>query len=189
MTNMFEIPLFFKEYCKYSWPEFINFHIVNSLSPESEYFWDSFPFPNLIKNTVPCHLPFESIYFTYDGKVTLCCRDYDGDLIVGDIRNNSIPEIWNGKKSEAIRKQNINPELLEIDACKRCYQPYSFISELINYYIHYLYYSYLNLPPQNFGELIISFLKKLDSLTNIKDKEILKKTVFNLFNKNRKLQK
>jgi len=175
MTNIYEIPTFFKTYGKYCWPENIRFTLINSLSPDSSYFWETLPFPNLVRKTVPCIMPFKSIIFTYDGKITLCCRDYNGDLVVGDIRNNSIIEIWNGKLSEKIRNQHLISKDLEIELCQECYSPIPFISLITDDFIHSLYYKNPRLSEFEFGERILKLLKDIDNGLKIKDFAFLSK--------------
>ena len=41
-------------------PEQINFWVITGLSPDNSYFKSTFPYPNLIRSEVPCHLPFQS---------------------------------------------------------------------------------------------------------------------------------
>ena len=161
-TNIYEIPIFFEKYGKYCFPENINFAIVNGISPDPSYFRESFPFPNLIRQYIPCHMPFQSVYITYGGKVTLCCRDYDEDVIVGDIQENSLIDIWNGLQADKVRKMHLGQEKMDIRSCKLCYGPYRSISFVINEYIHSLYTYKPNIAAHSFGENIIQLLEKLD---------------------------
>jgi len=39
-----------------------------------------------------------------DGRVCLCCFDYEGKIIFGDLNKNTIREIWNNEKFENTRK-------------------------------------------------------------------------------------
>jgi len=175
MANIYEIPKFFKTYGKYCRPENIRFSFLNSLSPDTSYFWENVPFRNLVRSNVPCLLPFKSISFTYKGEITLCCRDYDGELIVGDINNSSILEIWDGKKSDEIRKQHLNPKNLKIKLCQNCHGYIPFISLFIDEYIHYLYYKYPSLSDSEFGERVILLLKDIEKGWKIKDFSSLSK--------------
>jgi radical SAM protein with 4Fe4S-binding SPASM domain len=125
MVNFHEIPLFFQEFGRYLWVEYMNFWLINGLSPDDTYFFKTFPFPNLIRHSAPCHQPFDSMHFTYDGLATMCCRDYNGDLTVGDIHEKTYDELWNSAEAEAIRAQHVDPETLTNKACKNCYMPYT----------------------------------------------------------------
>ena len=53
-----------------------------------------------------------------DGRVTVCCADYDGKLIVGDTRKESLRDIYNGAKMRALRKSHASGKFPGI--CKTC---------------------------------------------------------------------
>jgi sulfatase maturation enzyme AslB (radical SAM superfamily) len=53
-----------------------------------------------------------------DGRVTICCADYDGNLIVGDARKESLRKIWNGVAIRKLRKEHIAREFPSI--CASC---------------------------------------------------------------------
>lgn len=180
LININELSSFFKVYGKYCFPESINFNLISGLSPDNKYFLETFPFPNLIKKMVPCKMVFTDIYFTYDGKATLCCRDYNGDLIVGNLGKNSIIEIWNGEKAESIREQHLNKNV-NIKCCNQCFGTYSFITPIINNYIHYLYRKYPKLSSEQVGKKILFLLKDMDDAMKKKDKLLLKKNILNYF--------
>ncbi|MFX1446482.1 MAG: radical SAM/SPASM domain-containing protein [Promethearchaeota archaeon] len=185
LTNLYEVLLFFTVFKKYCKPESINFNIVSGLSPDNSYFREAFPFPNLIRKRIPCRDPFYAVHFTYHGEVTLCCEDFNGELIIGDLKKNSLIEIWNGKNSRFIRKQHLNPEELNINACKNCYEPYSFISDITNKFIHYLYYYYHNISEQQFGRILLAMFKDMDKIMINKDKDRLKSMILKFFIKDK----
>jgi len=55
-----------------------------------------------------------------DGKVSMCCFDYEGKEIIGDVSKDSIKNIWNGKsmknKVELLKKRKFESLLL----CAKC---------------------------------------------------------------------
>lgn len=180
-TNINDIPLFFKKFAKYCFPEQINFSLVNGLSPDPSYFQEAFPFPNLISPVVPCHMPFQKVYFTFQGKVTLCCRDYNEELVVGDISMESLIDIWDGRAAEDVREQHLYPDKLKINMCKHCYSPYPSISMLMNEYIHALYSSAPDKSGEQFGKEIIDLLNKLDQCVGDKKFTQLRGTIRSIF--------
>jgi radical SAM protein with 4Fe4S-binding SPASM domain len=180
-SNIYEIPIFFEKYGKYCFPENINFTIVNGLSPDPSYFRESFPFPNLIRQNIPCHMPFKKLYFTYGGKVTLCCRDYDEDIVVGDIQQDSLIDIWNGVQADQVRKKHLDKKKMDIRSCKSCYGPYRSISFVINEYIHSLYAHKPDIGSHGFGENIIQLLEKLDLAMANKNIGKLHENIHNAF--------
>ena len=83
-------------------------------------------------------MPFKYIYFTYSGKATLCCRDYEEELVIGDIQENAIIDLWNGLKAESIREKHLNLSKMNIRPCLVCSGPYPVVSDVINQFIHFL---------------------------------------------------
>lgn len=67
------------------------------------------------------HRPLNGIYILQDGKVVLCCQDWGREVILGNINENSISEIWNSKSYEKVRKKAYGfLDSKEDFICKRC---------------------------------------------------------------------
>lgn len=62
------------------------------------------------------------LQFQYDGTVIACCYDFAGKIILGDIREQSIPEILRGEKYEAIRQAHTNEDYSNYPLCGSCDQ-------------------------------------------------------------------
>src|SRR6188474_2701529 len=45
----------------------------------------------------PCYRPWLTFTALWDGRVSLCCADFDGRTILGDLRTCSIQQIWNSE--------------------------------------------------------------------------------------------
>src|SRR5512145_1931484 len=43
----------------------------------------------------PCYRPWLTFTVLWDGRVSLCCADFDGRSILGDLNTSSIQDIWN----------------------------------------------------------------------------------------------
>ena len=52
-----------------------------------------------------CALPFTGMWVQPEGKTILCCQDYNHDEIMGDVRENSLSEIWFNDKYKRIRAE------------------------------------------------------------------------------------
>lgn len=181
MTNIFEISQFFSEFGKYCWPEDINFHLVNGVGPDSSYFREAFPFANLIHRKIPCHMPFSNAYFTYGGNVTLCCRDYEEELVVGDIKNEPLIKIWNGLESESMREKHLHADKMDIRACKTCFEAYPLVDVIINEYIHLLQKRAIGISAEAFGNSVLSLLREMDHAAGKKDIAAMKSSVWKAF--------
>jgi len=68
----------------------------------------------------PCRLLWTDMFILYNGDVALCCNDYEGKVIIGNIKESSISEIWSAEKITKIRESHINSRYDEIPLCKDC---------------------------------------------------------------------
>jgi MoaA/NifB/PqqE/SkfB family radical SAM enzyme len=55
----------------------------------------------------PCYRLWLTFTVLWDGRVSLCCADFDGRHILGDLRTSTISEIWNSPAYRAVRKQQL----------------------------------------------------------------------------------
>jgi len=55
-----------------------------------------------------------------DGTVVLCCFDFEGKVIVGDVRKNKIEDIWTGSRLEEVRGCIWDKNYEELRLCKSC---------------------------------------------------------------------
>jgi hypothetical protein len=53
-----------------------------------------------------------------DGRVTACCVDHDGELVVGDAKREDLRAIWNGARMRALRRAHVEGDLPPL--CARC---------------------------------------------------------------------
>ncbi len=67
-----------------------------------------------------CNQPFERLMILQDGKVIVCCDDFNGKILVGDINKESIKQIWNSKRVKKIQKIQLKHEFEKIPACVNC---------------------------------------------------------------------
>lgn len=62
------------------------------------------------------------VQFQYDGTIIPCCYDYGGKMILGDINNNTIPEILRGEKYDALRRDHESGDFSAAPYCNECDQ-------------------------------------------------------------------
>lgn len=72
-----------------------------------------------IEEKVSCVYPFQQLIIRPDGKVSLCCNDPLGKSTMGDVNNESLVDIWYGKKFIEVRNL-ISGGRENYDHCKRC---------------------------------------------------------------------
>ncbi len=57
-----------------------------------------------MNDRMTCNFFFDLLCVNNDGTVSCCCVDYGRNLVVGDLKRQSLPEIWNSKKLADFRK-------------------------------------------------------------------------------------
>jgi radical SAM protein with 4Fe4S-binding SPASM domain len=78
-----------------------------------------------LKSQVPrcgnivCKDIFQYLTINWDGSVTPCCVDYEGNLIVGDVRESQLQQIWFGNRFVELRKILLD-DVQEIAMCSEC---------------------------------------------------------------------
>ncbi|MBF0257639.1 MAG: SPASM domain-containing protein [Desulfamplus sp.] len=81
----------------------------------------------LLKNASPCAAPFSEVSVLWNGDVVLCCYDYDGFNVVGNIRYNTLEEIWKGNSIERVREIFLARSTDRLTLCSRCFlAPHNF---------------------------------------------------------------
>ena len=55
-----------------------------------------------------------------DGNVSPCCLDYNGSINLGNIRSETIQNIWNNLKYKKIRKDFKNLNYTDYKVCQKC---------------------------------------------------------------------
>lgn len=67
-----------------------------------------------------CNWPWQVMVILQDGKVVLCCADYNGEQVAGDITQNTIKEIWNGDGYKRVREDFKRLRYENYPVCEEC---------------------------------------------------------------------
>lgn len=62
----------------------------------------------------------EMIHIAEDGKVILCCMDWKREVVLGDLNNESIYDVWNGRRKRIWEVIGGEREMPGDFLCKRC---------------------------------------------------------------------
>lgn len=73
------------------------------------------------KTHYKCHRLWSSVTVLWDGRVSLCCLDYEGDYILGDTNQSSLTTIINGETYKEIRRNHASGNFLS--KCASCDMP------------------------------------------------------------------
>ena len=69
----------------------------------------------------PCYRPWLTFTALWDGRVALCCADFDGKVVLGDLRTDSIADLWNSDAFRAVRRAHLDHG--GPDICRSCDLP------------------------------------------------------------------
>lgn len=68
----------------------------------------------------PCLRIWNTLTILWNGDISLCCLDYDGQAIIGDANDERIQDVWKGERLREIRHHHIQAQLKDIPICENC---------------------------------------------------------------------
>lgn len=66
-----------------------------------------------------CNLPFDSIYITHEGYLSVCNADYENMLVVADLNTTSLKDGWYGEKMKSVRQMFLDDDMRNT-VCNGC---------------------------------------------------------------------
>ena len=67
-----------------------------------------------------CPQIFKGFQVQAEGEVVACCVDWQRKNHLGDINQESIVDIWNGKKIRQLQVEHLSGNKEKIDVCSKC---------------------------------------------------------------------
>lgn len=67
-----------------------------------------------------CTRLFKQAYILFNGDMVLCCTDYTRKMVLGNVTESSIEEVWNGPKARAARRLFAEGRYDAIPLCGSC---------------------------------------------------------------------
>jgi len=103
--------------------ENISLYLLTSHSPDNEFFDNNSLLSRHNHSLVPCPAVFNGhICFLSNGKISACERDYSGELIIGDARQDDIEEVINNDKILELRRMHIEGDIPKDHLCAECFE-------------------------------------------------------------------
>lgn len=72
------------------------------------------------KRRYPCYHLWFAPAISWDGDMSICCCDWDRIGIIGNVKENTISEIWQGKKLKRLREMHLSGNYEQIEICRDC---------------------------------------------------------------------
>jgi radical SAM protein with 4Fe4S-binding SPASM domain len=70
-----------------------------------------------------CEFPWTSLTVMADGSVVPCTQDYDTEMVLGNVNEKTLKEIWNGESCKKLRQMHITGKFSKNHKCQeRCDQ-------------------------------------------------------------------
>lgn len=67
-----------------------------------------------------CARALSQIMVLWDGRVSLCCFDAEGEVVLGDLNHQTLREVFEGPKAYGIREAHVNGRRSELELCRTC---------------------------------------------------------------------
>lgn len=68
-----------------------------------------------------CPEVYDKLSVHWDGLVSACCADFNNNMIVGDLNENTLAEIWKTPKLQHYREELAKGRFEKFSMCKTCY--------------------------------------------------------------------
>ncbi len=78
------------------------------------------PHISTVMEKLPCRLLWTDFFITWDGKVVLCCEDFNATHILGDISKQKLAEIFKGQALQNLRKMHLESKRQNVGLCQKC---------------------------------------------------------------------
>lgn len=86
----------------------------------------------------PCLALWNYVVVMWNGDVVPCCRDYDGKMVLGNLNQESLEDVWNSEKMQKLRKEHIGHNY-DNPLCKDCIEWYGYSQKHVRGLIAFIY--------------------------------------------------
>lgn len=77
--------------------------------------------PSADFNSLPCLAPFSTLVVLSDGRVPLCCLDYNADTPMGSVVESGIAGVWRGEAFRKVRAEHLARGRVSMPFCRDCH--------------------------------------------------------------------
>lgn len=68
----------------------------------------------------PCTRALNTMSILWDGRAAICCRDYEGEVLLGNVGEASVERVWNSEAAWELRWKHLEGHRGEIEICRFC---------------------------------------------------------------------
>ncbi len=94
---------------------------VDEVIEKDEYTWTTETAPEAEgpRTSSACTFPWYAMVICADGTVTPCPQDFEAKMAMGNVKNSTLREIWNGEPYRALRRKFGN-DVDSLPLCRKC---------------------------------------------------------------------
>jgi radical SAM protein with 4Fe4S-binding SPASM domain len=100
-----------------NWSGFDNINSLSSVYECPDYLQSGH---TILSHRKVCAYPFYSLCIYSDGSVVACCVDWNRKTLLGNVKQQTLYEIWNGPAANQLRKLHLRGERTRNEACRNC---------------------------------------------------------------------
>lgn len=93
---------------------------LSSLRPRLGRPSDAIEADQLTTLSAPCRLPWSELTVLWDGNVVPCANVFEHVNLLGDLRVQSLDEVWNGEPMLQLRRAHLRNALSDVPVCRSC---------------------------------------------------------------------
>lgn len=152
--------------------ERVSISLVNGLSLDHSYFFSQSILPKHIVHRKPCSaLNNSSLHVLNNGDVTSCARDYNAELVFGNVAQTAPEKMINSDAIVALRKQHLENKIDPKILCAECYWVDPRVSSLFGLFQHALIRKYkknwnVEKMQQRFDDFFDAFCEEIPDLNS-----------------------
>ena len=72
---------------------------------------------------VPCTMPWHAQVILWDGRVGCCPHDFFAKIILGDVKENKLSDIFNSIETQELRRRHLDHKISDFSPCNECDTP------------------------------------------------------------------
>jgi len=131
-----ELGYHIKFYSNYVKIRNIELNLVSGLSPDNSYFLNKTILKKHIAPWHPCDQLFSStLHVLNDGRTTACCRDYNGDLVYGNLKDSEPKDLINNDNVLELRRQHLEDRIPKDSLCASCFRIEPRVADLFRLFV------------------------------------------------------
>lgn len=92
---------------------------IISFNPDYDYSEEDCPVPE----DHVCQYPYQRLTIKWNGDVPMCISDWDCEVKLGNIKKNSLKDLWHGELMQKIRTGHLNKKARDYSPCRKCHRP------------------------------------------------------------------